>query len=97
MKVTDSYQDNESYTIQEAKQKVKSIFGEEAVVDVRPDSSEINSYLYYALQAIITPEQISEFFDGDNNLDRVRSSTLDIVSKMVERVIIDNEEKLIKE
>jgi len=95
MKVRVTYEDSESYTIEEAVSKAQTVFGGQAKVEVLPLDPSLESFLHYTVQALVTPGQLEEFFDGENNLTTVRQAALKKVESMINRVIIENEEKLI--
>ena len=51
MNVRVTYKDNESYTLEEAVAKARNIFGTSAKVEVLPEDTSIDAFLFYAMQA----------------------------------------------
>jgi hypothetical protein len=98
MKVTITYYDQESLTIEEVIARAKHTYGDFVEVYVQPSSNKPADILYFALQQLITHEQLSLLFD-DKHLYRtkileLRASILDKVQKELSSVIKDNEIKV---
>ena len=98
MKVTITYHDNDSFTMEEVvKQAVKN-YGRTAQIDVMPESTMAYDHIYFGLQQLITHEQLSMLFDRDssyqNDIKRLREQVLYNVTEIIDQVIIDNEAKV---
>lgn len=63
MKVTITYHDNESFTVEEVVKQATHNYGRMAQVAVMPESTMAYDYLYFGLQQLITHEQLSMLFD----------------------------------
>ena len=98
MKVTITYYDNDSLTIEEVVARAKHAYGDFVEVSVQPTSNKPSDMLYFALQQMLTHEQLSIFFDDKNQypgkLAKLRSDTLASVQKELSAVIKDNEIKV---
>jgi hypothetical protein len=98
MKVTITYYDNDSLTIEEVVARAKHAYGDFVEVSVQPTSNKPSDMLYFALQQMLTHEQLSIFFDDKNQyptrLAKLRSETLAAVQKELSSVIKDNEIKV---
>jgi hypothetical protein len=98
MKVTITYYDNDSLTIEEVVARAKHTYGDFVEVSVQPTSNKPSDMLYFALQQMLTHEQLSIFFDDKNQyparLSNLRSETLAIVQQELSAVIKDNEIKV---
>ncbi len=98
MKVTITYYDADSLTIEEVVARAKHTYGDFVEVSVQPTSNKPSDMLYFALQQMLTHEQLSIFFDDKNQyptrLGKLRSETLAAVQKELSAVIKDNEIKV---
>lgn len=101
MQVTIDYIDRQSFTQDEIKANAKRIYGSGANVVVTPESSRVEDYLYFALQNMITVEQVSLYFDDKdayvNELNKLRSTIIYKVQETLDRVIVDNELRITEE
>ncbi len=101
MNVTINYHDRESFTVEEVVAAAKRNYGKNVSVSVSAESSKVNDILYFAIQSIVTQEQLSLFFDNEDTyskeLQKLRADVLYLVQETMDRVIIDNEEKLTKD
>jgi len=98
MKVTITYYDNDSLTIEEVVARAKHSYGEFVEVSVQPSSNKPSDMLYFALQQMLTHEQLSIYFDDKNQypsrLAALRSDVLASVQQELSAVIKDNEIKV---
>lgn len=98
MKVTITYYDYDSLTKEEIIRQAKHNYGEHVEVKVEPDSNSPTDMLHFALQSIVTYDQLSLFFDAGplyrDKLLEVKASLLDRVEKELDNIILDNEEKV---
>lgn len=101
MDVTVKYHDRESFTVEEVVAAAKRNYGANVHVEVSPESNKPKDFLYFALQGLITHEQLSLFFNDKNTysseLQKLRKEVLEIVREVMDTVIIDNEIKLTKD
>lgn len=97
-KVTITYYDNESLTVEEIVAQTHHNYGKQAHVDIAPDSSIAYDYIYFGLQQLITQEQISLYYAKNNNynfdLQKLREKVIIKITEIIDQVIIDNESKV---
>lgn len=98
MKVTITYHDTESFTVEEVVKQAVNNYGRLAQVEVMPESTMAYDHIYFGLQQLITHEQLSMLFDrGDNyqhDLQRLRDRVIYKVTEIIDQVIVDNESKV---
>ena len=98
MKVTITYRDDQSLTIEEVVKQAVHNYGKNVKVEVMPETTIAYDLIYFGLQQLLTHEQLSAFFeqDGDypNKLKKLRSSILYKIEEIIDQVIIDNESKV---
>jgi hypothetical protein len=98
MKVTITYHDNESFTIEEVVKQAMHNYGKAAQVEVMPESTMAYDMIYFGLQQLITHEQLSLLFDKDTayqqDIKKLRDAVLYKVTEIIDQVIIDNESKV---
>lgn len=96
MKLRVTFDDDSSMSLEEAVERAKHTLGENSYVEVLPKNNTPESFIYYGLQGLITLDQVNEYFDGAYNerLPMLRAKTLKTASSILDKVIIDNEEKL---
>ncbi len=101
MNVNLSYHDNESFTVEEVVTQAKRNYGKNVQVTVTPESSKPLDILYFALQSIITQDQLSLFFDNKDTyskeLQKLRADIMYRVQESLDSVIMDNEAKLTRD
>jgi hypothetical protein len=97
MKVILKYHDHESFTIDEIVRQAKHNYGNVGV-EVYPESNSADDILYFAIQQLISHEQISLLFDskGSYHVDikKLRSEILYKIEQVLNEVILDNETKV---
>lgn len=98
MKITITYSDNDSFTIEEVVRNAQHNYGKAVKVEAMPDSTKPHDLIYFGLQQILTHEQLSMIYDDkleyQKNIKRLRADTLYKVSELLDQVIIDNEAKV---
>jgi hypothetical protein len=98
MKVKIEYVDNESLTVEEVVAQIHSTYGKNVKIEMSPESSMAYDHAYFALQQLITKEQLSLLYDkGANYQAGLKKLRLDIIYKIeeiIDQVIIDNESKV---
>lgn len=98
MKVSIEYHDRKSFTAEEVISFVRQTHGKNVEVTVTAESSRPHDLLYFALQNLITQEQLSLFFEDKNTytkeLQKLRADIMYRVQEVLDNVIIDNEAKL---
>jgi hypothetical protein len=98
MKVVVEYYDSDSFLVEEVIKQAKTNYGASASVKVLPESDTPIDYLYFALQRLITGEQITLLYESgalyQKHLEKLRSETLYKVSEVLNEVLIDNESKI---
>jgi len=98
MKVTITYHDSESFTVEEVVKQAVHNYGRLAQVEVMPDSTMAYDHIYFGLQQLITHEQLSLLFDKGSSyqqdIKRLRDQILYKVTEIVDQVFIDNESKV---
>jgi hypothetical protein len=98
MKVTITYHDSESFTVEEVVKQAVHNYGRLAQVDVMPDSTMAYDHIYFGLQQLVTHEQLSMLFDKGSNyqqdIKRLRNQIIYKVTEIIDQVIVDNESKV---
>lgn len=98
MRVTITYHDNESFTIEEVVKQAVHNYGKAAQVEVTPESTMAYDHIYFGLQQLITHEQLSLLYDSgvtyQQDLKKLRDQVMYKVTEIVDQVIIDNEAKV---
>lgn len=98
MKVTITYHDNESFTVEEVVKQAVHNYGKAVQVDITPESTMAYDHIYFGLQQLITHEQLSMLFDKGSayqqDIKKLREQILYKVTEIVDQVIIDNESKV---
>ena len=98
MKVTITYHDNDSFTVEEVVKQATHNYGRTAQVEIMPESTMAYDHIYFGLQQLITHEQLSLLYDKDTayqqDIRKLRESVLYKVTEIIDQVIIDNESKV---
>jgi hypothetical protein len=98
MKVTITYHDNESFTVEEVVKQAVHNYGKAVQVDITPESTMAYDHIYFGLQQLITHEQLSLLFDKGSayqqDIKKLREQVLYKVTEIIDQVIIDNESKV---
>lgn len=98
MKVKITYNDTESFTVEEVVKQAVHNYGKLAQVEVMPESTMAYDHIYFGLQQLITHEQLSILFEKGSNyqldLKKLREQVLYKVTEIIDQVIVDNESKV---
>jgi len=98
MKVTITYHDSESFTVEEVVKQAVHNYGRLAQVDIMPDSTMAYDHIYFGLQQLVTHEQLSMLFDKgisyQQDIKRLRNQIIYKVTEIIDQVIVDNESKV---
>jgi hypothetical protein len=98
MKVTITYHDNESFTMEEVVKQAVHNYGKAAKVEVMPESTMAYDYIYFGLQQLVTHEQLSLLYDSgatyQQDIKKLRDQIMYKITEIVDQVIIDNESKV---
>lgn len=98
MKVTITYHDHDSLTVEEVVRQATQNYGKQVGVEITPESWIAYDAIYFGLQQLITHEQLSLLYDsGDSyqtDLKKLRSDVLYKLEEIIDQVIIDNESKV---
>ena len=98
MKVTITYHDNESFTVEEVVKQAVHNYGKAVNVEIMPESTMAYDHIYFGLQQLITHEQLSILFEQggtyQQDIKKLREEILYKVTEIIDQVIIDNESKV---
>jgi SAM-dependent MidA family methyltransferase len=98
MKVTITYRDNDSFTVEEVVRQAVHNYGKSAHIEVMPESTQAYDLIYFGLQQLMTHEQLGLIYNsGDSyqqDLKRLRSDILYKLEEIVDQAIIDTESKV---
>ena len=98
MKVTITYHDNESFTVEEVVKQAVHNYGRQIQVEVMPESTIAYDHIYFGLQQLLTHQQLSLLYDRDSSyqtdVKKLRSEVLYKVTEIIDQVIVDNESKV---
>ena len=99
MKITLTYHDSEALTSEEVVRNAVHNYGKRVQVDIMPESTKPHDLIYFALQQIITHQQLSLLFDDklgyQSSIQKLRNETLYKVEEILSQVIIDNESRVV--
>lgn len=98
MKVTLTYHDLDSFTVEEVVRQAEHNYGKNVTVDVAPHSWIAYDAVYFGIQQLITHKQLSILFDKkspyQHELKTLRASVLNKLEEILDQVIIDNESRV---
>ena len=98
MKITLKYFDEESFTAEEVIKQAVHNYGKAVEVHIMPDSTKPHDLIYFAIQQIITHQQLSMLYDDklgyQSSIQNLRNETLYKITEIIDQVIIDNESKV---
>jgi hypothetical protein len=98
MKITLKYFDEESFTAEEVIKQAVHNYGKAVDVHIMPDSTKPHDLIYFAIQQIITHQQLSMLYDDklgyQSSIQNLRNETLYKITEIIDQVIIDNESKV---
>lgn len=98
MKVTITYHDTESFTVEEVVKQAIHNYGRQAQVEIMPESTMAYDHIYFGLQQLITHEQLSMLFDKgasyQHDIKKLRDRIIYKITEIIDQVIVDNESKV---
>lgn len=97
MLVNISYVDNSVLSKAEIERQARHTFGEYTKISVMPESDDPSDVLYFAIQQLITGDQLAIFYDSDvysKDLKELRTKILVKLTEVLDQVIIDNESRV---
>jgi len=98
MKVTITYHDNDSLTVEEVVKQAVHNYGRNASIEIMPDSTMAYDHIHFGLQQLINHEQFSMLFDRMSNyqeeLKKLRAGVLYKVTEIIDQIIVENEAKV---
>lgn len=98
MKVTISYHDNDSFTVEEVVRQAVHNYGKSARIEIMPDSTTAYDLIYFGLQQLVTHEQLGLIYNSGSSyqqdLARLRGDVLYKITEILDQVIIDTESKV---
>ena len=98
MKVSITYHDNESFTVEEVVKQAVHNYGKAVNVEIMPESTMAYDHIYFGLQQLITHEQLSILFEQggtyQQDIKKLREEILYKITEIIDQVIIDNESKV---
>ena len=98
MKVTLTYHDSESFTIEEVVRQAIHNYGKAVSVEIMPESTKAYDLIYFGIQQLITHTQLGLLYDSggsyQQDIKKLRSEIVYNICEIVDQVIIDNESKV---
>jgi len=98
MKLVAKFHDLDSFTSDEAIRRAKDLLGDFIEIKAYPSTTDPWDNIYFAIQQIITSEQLNLIFDEGplypEKVKELRSKTLARLEEELDEVIKDNEEKV---
>lgn len=98
MKITITYSDNDSFTIEEIVRNAQHNYGKAVKVEAMPDSTKPHDLIYFGIQQIVTHQQLSMLYDDklgyQTNIKKLRAETLYKLAELLDQCLIDNEAKV---
>lgn len=101
MKVKIELNDNSAFTAEELIQIYKKSLGQDCIVDVLPENSNPEDYIYFGILNLITVEQLEYYFSDldsmglyNEKINRLKKYTIEKVSHIFDKVIKNNETKV---
>ena len=99
MQITIRYHDDTALTIEEVVKQATNAYGKAARVDVVPDSNKPHDMIYFAVQCMITHQQLGLLYDDklgyQESIQKIRNETLYKLEEILSQVIIDNESRVV--
>jgi len=98
MKVVVKYTDIDSLTPEEVIKRNTHLYGQGTEVKVYPSNDDPWELIYFAIQQLITQEQLEILYDSgalyDTKLNQLRKAMMVKLGEELNRVIMDNEQKV---
>lgn len=100
MKINIQYIDNNSFSSDEIIKNTKDLLGKDVKIDITSDNNSPESNIYFGIQNLVTNEQLCLFYDMgefvyNDEISTVRNNTLKKLEQILDKVIKDNEQKII--
>lgn len=96
-KITVTFEDKDSLTVNEIKANLKAAYGANTIVSIFPNNDSPTSHIEFGISELLTEDQAHIFFDQPELYnDKLKSLRYSIVKKLLyilNDVIMDNEEK----
>lgn len=102
MRIRLTFDDNESFTAEEAKAVNRNIHGSNSEIEILPDSDFPEAHIRYGIQEIIIPELIDLYYAHEDaiykeKIDKIKGNTLSLVNDIIDKIVLDTENKLLEE
>ena len=98
MKVTLTYHDSESFTIEEVVRQAVHNYGKAVNVEIMPESTKAYDLIYFGIQQLTTHKQLRLLYDSggsyQQDIKKLRSEIVYNINEIIDQVIIDNEAKV---
>lgn len=99
IKVQVDFDDNSSLTHEELIKNLQSQLGDNIKVNLQPVNNTPDAHLYFAIQQMITEKQAELWFDDgphlyESKIKDLRKDILKQITFVLNRVIIDNEDRM---
>lgn len=98
MKVKLTFNDTQSFTMDEVIRQAKHNYGSGVSVEILPESSTTGDILYFALQQMIVHKQLSLLYDTkssyQHDIQKLRQEIIFKVTETLDEVIMDNEARV---
>lgn len=98
MRVTLTYTDNDSLTVEEIVAQATHSHGKGVHVHIMPESTHAHDLIYFGIQQIITNKQLSIWYDDKSmyeiEIQKLRSEILYKIEEILNQVVVDNEAKV---
>lgn len=97
MQITVQFKDNTSFNKKDAETTYSNMFDGLTVVTTAPNNDSPEEHIYYALQALITEDQINAYYDQEFQYDveeaKIIKNVSKIISNVLKKVLEDNLKK----
>jgi hypothetical protein len=98
MKVTLTYHDDTSFTVEEVVKLAQHNYGKSVKVEAQADSLAPFDTIYFAIQQTITHRQLALLYDNKESYQKdiklLRAELIYKLTEILDSVIIDNESKI---
>lgn len=98
MKVTISYHDSTSLTVEEIIKQARHAYGKQATVEVMPDSTLAYDLIYHGIAKLTVHDQVGlihdDFGSYQTELQKLRNQILVKLTEILDQVVVDTEQKV---
>ena len=99
MRIRLTFDDDESFTAEEAKAVNRNIYGKNCITEVLPDSNFPEAHIRYGIQELIVPDIIDLWYAHEDavyieKIQKIQAKLLDKIDDEIRRVVANTEEKL---